>query len=173
MLFGLYVLPRFTSFYLWYLYFSFLQIRLCSGSYCCTSGQWSLDPVTRSQCKLLMRLGDAWLGNALAVAQQQRRRPYFIERVPVHLIRALRRAFSELFLCDELSLLMSYFNKTSPFIHPDRRRINKAMLLFPTPQLIRRELCTVTEYNHSLRHELNQVDPEGLAQLIDAALNEA
>lgn len=118
-----------------------------------------------------MRLGDAWLTSALANAIHARRRPYFIERVPVHLVRALRRAFSELFLCDELSLLMSYFNKTSPFIYPDQRRINKAMLLFPTPQLIRAEFVTVMEYNHSLRHELNSADPEGLARLIDAALN--
>jgi hypothetical protein len=120
-----------------------------------------------------MRLGDAWLGNALNVALQANRRPCFIERVPVHLIRALRRAFSDLFLCDERSLLLSYFNKTSPFIYPDQRRLNKAMLLFPTPELVRAEFSTIMEYNHSLRHELNNVDPEGLAQLIEIALNEA
>jgi hypothetical protein len=62
--------------------------------------------------------------------------PPFVTTVPAFFMHALLKAYTELYMLDDYPLVMSYFNKTSPFAYPDRRKFEKAMLLMPHPDLV-------------------------------------
>ena len=65
-------------------------------------------------------------------------------RVPAGTRKALRRAYSLVYLVHEQALTASYLTASSPHSYPDPEKHSQALLSFPSPELIERELDRVS-----------------------------
>jgi hypothetical protein len=104
-----------------------------------------------SDCQLLAQLGDQLLAQSGDEGMATGRNLTLHEQVPGFVRRALGVAYGEIFMVDDYALHMSYLNGTSPFDYPMQSRYHKALLLFPTPQLLRNELEGVLQTNLAIR----------------------
>ena len=72
-------------------------------------------------------------------------------RVPAGSRKALRRAYSLIYLVHEHALTTSYFNRTSPHSYPDPDKLEQALLHLATPELVDLELDRVSSQYASAR----------------------
>jgi hypothetical protein len=97
-------------------------------------------PIDSVTAGYLTFMGDHLFKQELDAAKLRKKQPPFLSTVPAYFTRALRTAYGEIYLLDEHALTLSYINGTSPFAYPDATKVDKALLLLPSPDLIEREL---------------------------------
>ncbi len=97
-------------------------------------------PIDSVTAGYLTFMGDHLLKQEFDAAKAAKKPPPFPASVPSYFTRALRVAYSEIYLLDEHALTMSYFNRSSPFTYPDESKAMKAQLLLPHSDLVQMEL---------------------------------
>ena len=87
----------------------------------------------------------------LALYEAVHREPSLVSRVSAHFKMLLRKAYAEINCLDDNAIVLSYLNGGSPYDYPDQSKWNKALLLFPSNELIELEYQRFSRINSSLR----------------------
>ena len=104
-------------------------------------------PLTSSICAELTNLGNHLLAESRSKALASGRTLTLVEAVPAHFLMALRRAYAEINLLDDFSIVMAYLNKASPTSYPDPEKLHRAMLLLPGEDLVEHERDQASQIN--------------------------
>ncbi len=122
--------------------FVFINLRLVSASASIAMSNLgpSNGPIDSITAGYLTFMGDHLYKQEFDAAKLRKKQPPFLSTVPAYFTKALRAAYGEIYLLDEHALTLSYVNGTSPFAYPDANKIEKALLLLPSPELVEREL---------------------------------
>ena len=102
-------------------------------------------------CSTLTSMGDHLLRQDAISAEAEGRPPSLVSLVPPYVKKLLGRAYSELYLLDDQALTLSYLNNRSPFCYQSQSKMNSAMLLLATPELVDMDMDNASAYNASLR----------------------
>jgi hypothetical protein len=98
-----------------------------------------LGPINTYACQALTSYGDHLFAEQKRIAEEADEVPPLLARVPAHFRRALALAYAHIHLVDDQALVLSYLNCTSPFYYPDETKIDQALLLLPSVELINYE----------------------------------
>ena len=77
--------------------------------------------------------------------------PSLVSRVSARFKRLLRRAYAEINCLDDNSIVLSYLNGNSPYDYPDQAKWNRALLMFPSNELIELEYQRFSSINSAIR----------------------
>ena len=102
-------------------------------------------------CETLCNLGDHLVKEELLADVAANRHASLNCRIPAYFKKALRQAYAEVNLLDDQALTLSSLNNDSPYNYPDRSKLHRAMLLFPTPELVELEMIRSYVANEAVR----------------------
>jgi hypothetical protein len=116
----------------------FVLIRLVSSSalVAASATDGPVGPVDYQTCLNLIAQGDHLLAEERRVAEEAGERPSLLASIPSHFKLLLSKAYGELHLLDDLALVLSYMNGKSPYDYPDEAKVDQALLLLPSMDLI-------------------------------------
>jgi len=96
-------------------------------------------------------MGDHLLRQSALKATHEKREPSLVSLVPPYVKNLLGRAYAEIYLLDDQALTLSYLNNRSPFCYQDQGKMNRAMLLLATPELVDLDMDAASALNAASR----------------------
>jgi hypothetical protein len=116
----------------------FVLIRLVSSSalVAASATDGPNGPVDYQTCLNLIAQGDHLFAEERRVAEEAGELPSLLASIPSHFKLLLSKAYGELHLLDDLALVLSYMNGKSPYDYPDEAKVDQALLLLPSMDLI-------------------------------------
>jgi hypothetical protein len=126
---------------------SFLRLVSSSALVAAAAHDGPVGPVNYQECLNLIAQGDHLFAEERRLAEEAGSRPSLLASIPSHFKLLLSRAFGELHLLDDLALILSYLNGKSPYDYPDESKVDQALLLLPSMELINHDRDVASSEN--------------------------